>query len=118
MLMQHPTEELFASIGHPISGVRFHIIPVQNSSPLVEHSGHQYFNVGELIVTGVGLSLGYCCNSSADRCLDEKECAFLNVNDCEVLLGENHERAYRTGDLVMKGEYGLFFWRGRLDPQV
>ncbi len=116
MLMQ-PTGELFASIGHPISGVHFHIIPVQSPSSLVEHYGH-HFNEGELIVTGVGLSLGYYYISDVNQRLDEKEHAFLNVNDCEVLLGENHERAYRTGDIVMKGKHDLFFWRGRLDSQV
>ncbi len=117
-----PTTELFASIGCPITGVSFHIVPVQSSSSSVELHGHHSNEggVGELIVTGVGLSLGHYYDTSVvDQSVQEKECAFLNnVNDCEVLLGERHKRAYRTGDIVMKGNHGLFFWKGRLDSQV
>ncbi len=117
-----PTTELFASIGCPISGVSFHIVPVQSSSSSVElHGRHSNEGGGgELIVTGVGLSLGYYYDvHDVKQNLRDNKCIFLNtVNDCEDLLGGRHKRAYCTGDIVMKGNHGLYFWRGRLDSQV
>ncbi len=125
MPQQTSTTQLFASIGYPISGVKFHIVPIRRSaSSLVEqHYGCCDANEseGELIVTGIGLSLGYYNVDAIDegqQQRQEKEHIFLNESDCLAMLGESHERAYRTGDIVLKGKNGLYFWTGRVGSQV
>ncbi len=59
--------------------------------------------VGDLYISGVGLSPGYWRNT------DATEAAFIESGG---------RRIYRTGDLATKDEAGLVYFRGRADTQI
>ena len=58
---------------------------------------------GELLISGIGLALGYLNNKD----LTEKKFIFIN-----------NKRYYRTGDLVLKLKNGNIKFLGRIDRQV
>lgn len=64
--------------------------------------------VGELLLGGAQLSLGYIGNEEGTRD------AFI-VNP---FLRDSGERVYKTGDLVRKAENGLIYFSGRKDSQI
>ncbi len=63
--------------------------------------------VGDLYISGVGLSPGYWKDS------EKTSAAFLPDP-----RGEPAQRIYRTGDLAMMGEDGLVYYLGRADSQI
>ena len=63
--------------------------------------------VGELCVAGDGLAIGYLC----DKELTRRKFPTL-------LLDGRPQRVYRTGDLALRDQAGVFHFRGRADRQV
>ncbi|KWX66498.1 AMP-binding protein [Mycobacterium sp. NAZ190054] len=79
-----------APIGRPLPHVRDHVS-----------------DDGELLVSGPGLAIGYLGSPASTA-------AAFPVED----HGSGPERWFHTGDLVVRGEGGLLFSRGRSDQQV
>lgn len=79
-------------IGQPFPGTTFTIEALEgepNSGPM-----------GELVVSGPGVALGYV-NANGDR-----------------RFSQEGVRRYRTGDIVRRDEHGLYHFHGRRDDQV
>lgn len=87
----------FVPIGVPIDGCELHVIAADGKPALA-------CNVGELYVTGVGLSLGYLSS--------------LEEGFADLVIAEKAVRAYNTGDLAFQGADGLFHYVGRVDDQL
>ncbi|OBG86495.1 acyl-CoA synthetase [Mycobacterium sp. E802] len=79
-----------APLGRPLPHVRDHVT-----------------DEGELLVSGPGLATGYLG-------LPELTAKAFPVTD----HGADQTRWFRTGDLVVRGERGLVYGRGRIDEQV
>lgn len=90
------TTKSYIDIGEPLNGMKYHIELNETGSPL-----------GELYIIGDNLSDGYINLS------EETNSKFINV-----LCDNQVVRAYRTGDVVCKNEYGEILYVGRNDTQV
>ena len=86
-------------IGKPIYNTQFYIVD-KNLNILPENE------IGEIIITGEGVSKGYLENETLTK---EK---FIN----NFLLKNN--RAYRTGDLGYYKKNGDYYYEGRIDEQI
>lgn len=64
--------------------------------------------VGELCIRGTGLALGYYADA------EKTKKAFIQ----NPLQTAYPERIYRTGDLAVQGEDGLYYFRARQDGQI
>jgi len=91
-------------------GTEPEVVSCQAEAPLgrpLPHVGDHVSEDGELLVSGPSLATGYLG-------LPESTATGFPVIDG----GSGPTRWFRTGDLVMRGEAGLLFSRGRADEQV
>ena len=91
-------------------GTEPEVVSCQAEAPLgrpLPHVGDHVSEDGELLVSGPSLATGYLG-------LPESTATGFPVIDG----GAGPTRWFRTGDLVMRGEAGLLFSRGRADEQV
>lgn len=88
------TESLSGYIGNPIDGIEYRI-------ERAKADDHEENPIGELIVVGPGVALGYLSAKPEDNAR---------------FFERNQQRAYRTGDLVQKTE-GTYRFVGRVDRQ-
>jgi amino acid adenylation domain-containing protein len=94
----HRTESL---IGHPLPGGTFHVV---NEQLAAVDAGQ----VGEIVVTGPGVTIGYLGRPDLDK---ER---FVQV----TAAGGHSLRGYRTGDLARSNPSGEYEYLGRNDDQV
>ncbi|WP_371663558.1 amino acid adenylation domain-containing protein [Streptomyces sp. NBC_00280] len=85
-------------IGRPVAGTGFLLL--DDSLSAVPQG-----EVGEIVVTGPGISLGYLKSPDLNR-------------DRFVELPDGHGRGYRSGDLARLTPTGAFAYHGRKDDQV
>lgn len=87
------------SIGRPITNMECYIVDEYNN--IIS----EYLQIGELIISGVGVAEGYINN------IEETKKHFVFEND-------GLKKSYRTGDLVMKNLQGDYVFIGRKDNQI
>lgn len=127
--MEHLPEASFANLYGPTEvtcNCLYHVIerdrdyaegiPLGTAFPnrevlLVDAEGHEVTEpgeVGELLVRGVSLALGYVGDA-------ERTAASFTQNP---LHNRFPDRVYRTGDLAAYSDAGELFYRGRVDNQI
>lgn len=107
-----PVESTIFALTHEIDVVDGEVplgLPVPRTTVVVARDGVPVPDgeVGELCVAGDGLALGYVGDPELTAA------KFVTIS----LAGEP-TRVYRTGDLGVVGQDGLFHFRGRLDRQI
>ncbi|NHB94401.1 non-ribosomal peptide synthetase [Photorhabdus cinerea] len=86
------------TVGWPLPGVEISIVD-ENLEPVPNYV------IGEIIISGLGISLGYLNDAEATKSV------FINA-------GPDGERCYLTGDIGFKDDYGQLVLKGRKDSQV
>ncbi|GEM_PF-3826725 len=93
---------LSTTIGKPISGTSTYILD-KDFKPL------PLGVYGEIYISGVGVSSGYYKNSEAN------EKSFMNN---KIIMGDNLDIIYKTGDIARFNSNGTIEFKGRIDNQI